>query len=80
LVEVRDVARENGVAKKVIVLSGDIEITYILGKTGRPMEVGRKSDKQIFDNQSCWISRADYCQTLKMVSKIFSEKRKAPAS
>jgi hypothetical protein len=81
LIRVEEVLRENKVPKKVVISAGDIKISYILGKNGKIVEVGRSCDKQVLDDQSLYVSPADYRQIIKTVFAIFGEnKRKAPAS
>ena len=76
MVEVRKVVRKNKVAKEVTLGIGCIEVTYILGASGRLQEISRLNyQAQILDRDTLYISPADYRQVIKKAAAILTEKR-----
>jgi len=76
LIEVRKVVRQNKVAKQVTLGIGCLEITYILGPTGKLQEISRLNwQAQILDQDTLYISPADYRQVIKKAAAILKEKR-----
>lgn len=78
MIEVRKVDRDSQkVARTVVIGAGAIEISYMAGKDGKPVEIGRRNlDSQILDDQSLIISPADYRQAIRTAHAIFGGKNK----
>lgn len=78
MVTVDKVNRVDNVAKQVTINTGSVKITFILDAKGRLLEISRSSQSQILDNESLYISQADYRQATKTAGAIL-RKTKVPA-
>jgi len=76
LVTVEKVVRQNGRAQKVIIDTGNVSVTYMLGQKGQLQEIGRSSKSQILSDQSLYIPPSDYRQVIKQAAAILKEKRR----
>jgi hypothetical protein len=66
-------------ATRVVIDTGNVQITYILDQRGQLKEIGRSSQDQILDDQSLIVSPVDLQKSKVMAGAILREKRrKAP--
>ena len=82
MIEIEKVDRDaNKVARRVVINIGGVKIIYVIDRNDKMVEEGRRCEKQILDDQSLIVSRADYRQAIKVASAILHKRRrKVPTS
>lgn len=72
---IKDVQRENGVAKRVVATTGSVDITFV-AVGGKPKEVGRtQPGAMVYDRQNMFIPHGVYGQMLRQVYGVLGNTR-----
>jgi hypothetical protein len=71
------VARANGLATKVIAEANGVNLSFIKGKDGRPLEVSRSTNYPVYYPGALYVRKDAYAGVIRQVAAILHERPKA---
>ena len=71
---VKQVARANGLATKVIAEANGVNLSFIKGKDGRPLEVSRSINYPVYYPGALYVRKDAYRGIIRQVASILNER------